>query len=173
MAITPNSFRAELNDKGWRLTTQREKILQIFQALPQGDHLSADDLYKSLERQQANISLSTVYRTVKIMARMGILRELELAEGHKHYEINTASPYHHHHLVCIQCNRIIEFENDSILKQSLKQVEKCGWQMLDCQLTVYGICSEAINMGYPAIINNDWKCSKSISLMSSDSDSNN
>ncbi len=165
MDITPNSFRAELNEKGWRLTHQREKILQIFQTLPQGNHLSADDLYKALEKQQADISLSTVYRTVKVMARMGILRELELAEGHKHYEINTASPNHHHHLVCIQCNRTIEFENDSILKQSLKQVEKCGWQMLDCQLTIYGICSEAVTMGYPAIINNKWKCSKSIATL--------
>ncbi len=160
MAITPNSFRAELNNKGWRLTPQREKILQVFQTLPQGNHLSADDLYRVLTQRREEISLSTVYRTLKVMARMGILRELELAEGHKHYEINTASPHHHHHVVCIQCNRTIEFENDSILKQSLKQVEKYGWQMLDCQLTIYGICMEAIDRGYPAINDANWRCSE-------------
>lgn len=160
MAITPNSFRAELNNKGWRLTPQREKILQVFQTLPQGNHLSADDLYRFLTQRREEISLSTVYRTLKVMARMGILRELELAEGHKHYEINTASPHHHHHVVCIQCNRTIEFENDSILKQSLKQVEKYGWQMLDCQLTIYGICAEAIDRGYPAINDANWRCSE-------------
>ncbi len=172
MAITPNSFRAELNNKGWRLTPQREKILQVFQTLPQGNHLSADDLHRTLEKRQEDISLSTVYRTVKVMARMGILRELELAEGHKHYEINTSSPHHHHHVVCIQCNRTIEFENDSILKQSIKQVEKCGWHMLDCQLTIYGICTEAVQMGYPAITANNWQCSKSIALMTEDSERN-
>ncbi len=161
MAITPNSFRAELNGKGWRLTPQREKILRIFQTLPQGNHLSADDLHKTLEKRKEDISLSTVYRTVKIMARMGILRELELAEGHKHYEMNTSSPHHHHHIVCIQCSRTIEFENDSILRQSLKQVEKCSWQMLDCQLTIYGICEEAIEKGYPAISDINWRCNES------------
>jgi Fur family ferric uptake transcriptional regulator len=158
VAITPNSFRAELNNKGWRLTPQREKILQVFQTLPQGNHLSADDLYRTLIQLKEEISLSTVYRTVKVMVRMGILRELELAEGHKHYEINTSSPHHHHHVVCIQCNRTIEFENDSILRQSLKQVEKYGWQMLDCQLTIYGICTEAVERGYPAINDINWRC---------------
>jgi Fur family transcriptional regulator, ferric uptake regulator len=160
MTITPNSFRAELNEKGRRLTPQREKILQVFQTLPQGKHLSADDLHKILEEKQEDISLSTVYRTVKIMARMGILRELELAEDHKHYEISTSA--HHHHVVCIQCSRTIEFENDLILQQSIRQVEQYGWQMIDCQFTIYGICEEAIKTGYPAILANNWRCSKSI-----------
>jgi Fur family transcriptional regulator, ferric uptake regulator len=170
MTITPNSFRAELNEKGRRLTPQREKILQIFQTLPQGRHLSVDDLHKVLEEEQKDISLSTVYRTVKIMARMGILRELELAEGHKHYEINSATQ--HHHVVCIQCNRTIEFENDLILQHSIKQVEQCGWQMLDCQFTIYGICKEAIKTGYPAILAKDWHCSRSIEQGNNASDSN-
>jgi Fur family transcriptional regulator, ferric uptake regulator len=164
VVLTRKAFRAELNEKGWRLTPQREKILHIFQTLPQGNHLSADDLYKKLTEQREEISLSTVYRTVKIMARMGILRELELAEGHKHYEINTSSPHHHHHVVCIQCNRTIEFENDSIMEQSLQQVQRCGWQMIDCQLTIYGICKEAIEMGYPAIIDHNWRCHQPIQL---------
>lgn len=98
------------------------------------------------------ISLSTIYRTLKLMTRMGILRELELAEGHKHYELNTSSPHHHHHLVCIQCNQTIEFENDSILKTALKQVDKAGLQMIDCQLTIYGICPEALRLGWPVLV---------------------
>jgi Fur family ferric uptake transcriptional regulator len=97
---------------------------------------------------------------------MGILRELELAEGHKHYELNSASPHHHHHLVCVQCNRTIEFENDSIWKQGLKQVEKAGFQMIDCQLTIYTICPEALRMGWPASVPSHWACSRSIATMS-------
>ena len=104
---TPSSFKAELNEKGWRMTPQRETILQIFQNLPKGNHLSAEDLYNMLKNRGERISLSTIYRTLKLMARMGILRELELAEGHKHYEINQPFPHHHHHLVCVQCNKTI------------------------------------------------------------------
>ena len=114
-----NSLKAELNAKGWRLTPQREVILQIFQNLPRGKHLSADDLSKLLEKRGEEISLSTIYRTLKLMTRMGLLRELELAEIHKHYELNITSPNHHHHIVCAQCNMTIEFDNSTILKQAL------------------------------------------------------
>lgn len=141
MAIyTASSLKAELNERGWRLTSQRETILQVFQNLPEGNHLSAEDLHEHLNRQGENISLSTIYRTLKLMARMGILRELELAEGHKHYEINQPSPHHHHHLICVRCNKTIEFKNDSILKTGTKTAQKEGYHLLDCQLTIHAIC---------------------------------
>ncbi len=75
---TASSLKAELHEHGWRLTPQREVILHVFQELPEGEHLSAEDLYHQLETQNKGISLSTIYRTVKLMARMGILRELVL-----------------------------------------------------------------------------------------------
>jgi Fur family transcriptional regulator, ferric uptake regulator len=141
MAIyTASSLKAELNDRGWRLTPQRETILQVFQNLPEGNHLSAEDLYHYLDKQGENISLSTIYRTLKLMARMGILRELELAEGHKHYEINQPAPHHHHHLICVRCNKTIEFKNDSILKTGTKTAQKEGYYLLDCQLTIHAVC---------------------------------
>ncbi|BAZ07552.1 Fur family transcriptional regulator [Calothrix sp. NIES-3974] len=160
---TSSSLKAELNAKGWRLTPQREVILQVFQNLPRGKHLSAEELFELLEKQEQGISLSTIYRTLKLMTRMGILRELELAEVHKHYELNTTSPNHHHHIVCTQCNMTIEFENSTILKQAMKQVEKSGLELIDCQLTIYAICPEAIRKGFPAVVSPDWVCSRAIS----------
>jgi Fur family ferric uptake transcriptional regulator len=137
---TADSLKAELHDRGWRLTPQRETILQVFQKLPAGEHLSAEDLYHQLEARKVGISLSTVYRTVKLMARMGILRELELGEDHKHYEINQPYPHHHHHLVCVRCNKTIEFKDDSILKTGMKTARKEGYHLLDCQLTIHAVC---------------------------------
>lgn len=139
-AYTASSLKAELNERGWRLTPQRETILEIFQNLPEGNHLSAEDLYTLLQSQGEKISLSTIYRTLKLMARMGILRELELAEGHKHYEINQPSPHHHHHLICVRCNKTIEFKNDSILKMGTKTAQKEGYHLLDCQLIIHAVC---------------------------------
>jgi Fur family ferric uptake transcriptional regulator len=137
---TASSLKAELNERGWRMTPQRETILQVFQNLNKGEHLSAEDLYQLLQSQDEKISLSTIYRTLKLMARMGILRELELAEGHKHYELNQPYPYHHHHLICVRCNKTIEFKSDSILKIGSKTTKKEGYHLLDCQLTIHAIC---------------------------------
>lgn len=160
---TAASLKAELNSRGWRMTPQREKILHVFQNLPKGDHLSAEELQHTLEQRGEPISLSTIYRSVKLMARMGILRELELAEGHKHYELNQPYPHHHHHIVCIQCNKTIEFKDDSILKHSLKQCEKEGFQLIDCQLTVVTVCPEALRMGWPSALPSNWSCTRAIS----------
>ncbi|MBW4576354.1 MAG: transcriptional repressor [Aphanothece sp. CMT-3BRIN-NPC111] len=137
---TAGSLKSELNDRGWRLTPQREVILHVFQNLARGKHLSAEDLYNLLQNEGEQISLSTIYRTLKLMARMGILRELELAEGHKHYEINQPYPYHHHHLICVRCNKTIEFKNDSILKTGTKTAKKEGYHLLDCQMTIHAVC---------------------------------
>ena len=137
---TSASLKSELNERGWRMTPQRETILQIFQDLPKGEHLSAEDLYNRLQQMGEKISLSTIYRTLKLMARMGILRELELGEDHKHYEINQPYPYHHHHLICVKCNKTIEFKSDSILKVGSKTANKEGYHLLDCQLTIHAVC---------------------------------
>lgn len=155
-----DSLKSELNQRGWRLTPQRETILQMFQHLPQGKHLSAEEIYSLLVRQQEQISLSTVYRTLHLLTKVGILRELELAEGHKHYEINSPNRHKHHHIVCLQCHQTLEFNDDSILKISNKQAEKEGVEMLDCQLTIHAICIEALRKGWPALVPTTWSCPK-------------
>lgn len=137
---TANSLKAELNERGWRMTPQRETILRIFQNLAAGQHLSAEDLHMTLQEEGETISLSTIYRTLKLMARMGILRELELAEGHKHYEINQPYPHHHHHLICVRCNKTIEFKSDTVLKSGSRVAQREGYHLLDCQLTIHAIC---------------------------------
>lgn len=140
MEYSTATLKAELNERGWRLTPQRETILSVFQELPQGQHLSAEDLYDLLRKKHQEISLSTIYRTIKMMARMGILRELELAEDHKHYELNQPFPHHHHHLICVRCNKTVEFKNESILKIGSKAAQKQSYELLDCQLTIHAVC---------------------------------
>lgn len=146
----PADLRAELNARGYRLTPQRQKILDIFCALPQGRHLSAEELHQALTQGGETIGLSTVYRTIHLMVYMGILRELELAEGHKHYELNRPLREHHHHLVCVYCNQTIEFSEAQVDQVGEKQAHGAGYYILDCQLTLYGICPNcSTGDGYP------------------------
>lgn len=156
---TDNSLRAELNAKGYRQTPQRQLIFQVFQNLPAGNHLSAEKVHLLLLKRGEGMSLSTVYRILKIMTQMGILREVELAQKQKHYELNTTPRSHHHHIVCVQCHQTIEFMNNSIIQQGLRQVNKVGLQLLDCQLTLHVICSEALEKGWPQSVPSHWVCS--------------
>ncbi|NEQ96945.1 MAG: transcriptional repressor [Cyanothece sp. SIO2G6] len=138
-------LKQQLNDQGLRFTPQRLKILKIFQSLPRGTHWSAEELHEELLAQAERISLSTVYRTLHIMTRMGILRELELAEEHKHYELNRSPSGQHHHLICVHCNRILEFAEAGVDKIGGKQADAMGYHVLDCQLNLYGVCPDCQN----------------------------
>lgn len=137
-----NSLKSRLNAQGYRLTPQRKKILGIFQMLPQGKHLGAEDIYACLKRQQEQISLSTVYRTLHLMVYIGLLRELKMTESHKDYELNRSYSEHQHHLVCVLCNRTIEFKDQFITRIGAEQAESEGYRLLNCQLTLYVTCPD-------------------------------
>ena len=138
--LSDRALKDKLNNKGYRSTSQRQKVLRIFMSLPQGEHLSAEELHETLVRDGNRISLSTVYRTLHLMVSIGLVRELELAEGHKHYELSRPSR-DHHHLVCLSCNQTIEFSESSVTELGEKTAKNAGYQVLDCQLTLYGICT--------------------------------
>jgi Fur family transcriptional regulator, ferric uptake regulator len=74
--VIPYSLKAELNEKGQRMTPQREIIFAIFRDLPQGEHLSVEDLHTILKQKNSEISISTIYRTVKLMASRRIVPAL-------------------------------------------------------------------------------------------------
>lgn len=153
------SLKEKLNDKGWRFTSQREMMFLMFQDLPKGHHISAEEVCDYLLQRGEKISISTVYRNLKLMVRMGLIRELEFAEKRKMYELKTTSIVHHH-IVCVRCNQTIEFEDNFIIQQSLKQMQESGMKLVDCQLIAYSICPEAIKMGWPAPLPDDWSCSR-------------
>ncbi|MHC5770995.1 MAG: Fur family transcriptional regulator [Nostoc sp.] len=149
------TLKTKFNTQGYRCTPQRQLIFEIFETLPTGNHLSAESLHLLLVERGSAMSLSTVYRILKIMTKMGIIREVELAQAQKHYELNTIST--HHHIVCVQCHQIIEFENNSILQLGFRQVETMGLQLINCKFTLHTICPKALDMGWPTI-SSSWVC---------------
>ncbi len=95
-----------LNTSGLRNTTQRALIMDIIR---QGrGHLDADEVYNKAKIKQPRLSLSTVYRTLQKLKKLGLIEELHFTEAHHHYEIKPH--IHHHHLECLGCGRIIEFK---------------------------------------------------------------
>lgn len=137
----------DLRRRGYRMTPQRETILHVFQDLPTGTHLSAEELHDRLKTGDGGISLATTYRTVKLLASIGLLRELDFAEGHKHYELAAAQDAPHHHLICVACSEATEFEQDSLYQLGLDVAGTYGFQLVDVQYKLYGLCPACQDQG--------------------------
>ena len=135
-------LRSRLNQEGLRLTGPRQRILDLFMANPEGEHLSAEDIHDQVTTQGEKISYSTIYRALHMLVNLGIAREVELAEGRKYYELKTSLAKQHHHLVCVQCGEVHEFEDHRVTKASQQEILAHGFLLRDCQFMVYGICQK-------------------------------
>jgi Fur family ferric uptake transcriptional regulator len=138
--ISPGLLKKTLNREGFRLTVQRQKILTLFKEQASRHHLSAEEVHQYLGEQGEKISVSTVYRALHVMVKLGLLQELELAEERKYYELKSPIWEQHHHLVCIQCGDVQEFEDDAITEVTVQETQNRGFALLDGQFTVYGLC---------------------------------
>lgn len=128
-----------LRKKGHRITTQRETILQIFRSLPHGEHLSAEELHVKLLAGGTNVSLATTYRTLKLLSSLGLLRELDFAEGHKHYELKQDTAPHQH-IICTGCNLTLEFEDHFLEEAGQKIGARYKFNVIDAQFKIFGLC---------------------------------
>lgn len=137
-------FAAFLKQKQLRVTSQRDLILDVF--LQTTQHVSADDLLKLvLEEQNKNsknvgtIGLATVYRTVKLFVEAGIATERHFEDDITRYEIHVEGE-HHDHLICLDCNHIFEFEDDTIEAQQEKIADSFGMKIQSHRLELYARC---------------------------------
>lgn len=135
-------LRIVLNQEGFRVTEQRQKILQILRDVPVGEHLSAEDVYQKLTANGEKIGFSTIYRALHLLVGLGILRELALSEERKFYELCDPLMSTHHHLICTQCGAVQEFEDDAIATLGDKEAINRGFSLLDCQFIVHGLCPQ-------------------------------
>ena len=149
--IRPGLLKETLNREGFRLTVQRQKILALFEANASPHHLSAEEIHQHLGGQGERISVSTVYRALHVMVKLGLLQELELAEGRKFYELRSPIWPQHHHLVCVQCGKVQEFEDDAITEATTQETRDRGFALLDGQFTIYGLCPRCQGEGWSRV----------------------
>ena len=130
-----NSHRV-LNVSGLRVTKQRALILEIIRR-GQG-HLDADEVYRRAHDKQPRISLSTVYRTLRMFKKLGLVEELHFDEAHHHYEMKP--PTGHHHLVCLGCGKIVEFECPLSQKMKEDVAQQKGFEVTGIEVHMTGYC---------------------------------
>ena len=121
--------------KGLRMTEQRRTIAGVLEAAD--DHPDVEELYNRAVAEDPNISLATVYRTVKLLEESGILEKHEFGDGRARYE--TADREHHDHLIDMNSGEVIEFVDPDIEALQEKIAAKLGYRLMGHRLELYGV----------------------------------
>lgn len=135
-------FRDYIRRRGLRQTPERETIIREIFRLHQ--HFDVDDLYLRLAHQDLKVSKASIYRTLPLLVDCGLIREVEYADGHWHYEHIYGHP-HHCHLRCIKCGRLVEFEEPLLHDIERNLRDHYGYIIKDHVLTVHGYCPQCQN----------------------------
>ena len=129
----------ELKNSGLKATLPRIKVLEVFQNTMQR-HMSADDVFKALLAEGADVGLATVYRVLMQFEQAGILSRNHFESGKAVFELNEGK--HHDHLVCIDCGRVEEFFDAEIEKRQRSIAHTRGFELHDHALALYAVCTK-------------------------------
>ena len=132
-----------VKQKGLKYTKQREIIFETI--LECNKHLGAEDIYNLIieKHPDEKIGIATVYRALIFLEDAKLITSIALENDSKKYEPNFKD--HHDHIICIKCNKIVEFINDKIEKEQEKIAKEKGFQLLNHTMYLYGICSDCNN----------------------------
>ena len=128
----------ELKSSGLKATLPRLKILEIFQRGTQR-HMTAEDVFRHLLTDSADIGLATVYRVLTQFEQAGILSRNHFESGKAVYELNEGQ--HHDHMVCLDCGRVEEFFDPEIESRQQAVAQSKGFVIADHALSLYAHCT--------------------------------
>jgi Fur family ferric uptake transcriptional regulator len=128
-----------LKDNGQRATPERVKILD--EVMKGSGHFDADELYAKLRSRNINVSRGTVYNTLDILVKCGLISKYRFGENHSKYEKAFGRP-RHDHLICLSCGDIIEFVNEKITKLQEEVCREKNFKPQNSTFQVFGICSK-------------------------------
>ncbi|EGW38067.1 transcriptional repressor [Desulfosporosinus sp. OT] len=129
-----------LRNHSYKVTPQRQTILQTF--LEHVDrHLSAEEVYMLVKHQNPEIGLATVYRSLDILAEIGVLLKNDFGDGRSRYEFSRKDEHHHHHhLICLRCGDVSEFDDDWLESLETVITKRNHFKIVDHDLKFYGYC---------------------------------
>ena len=128
----------DLKSSGLKATVPRLKILEVFQRGVQR-HMTAEDVFRHLLQEGADIGLATVYRVLMQFEQAGILHRNHFESGKAVYELNEGQ--HHDHMVCLDCGRVEEFYDPEIEARQQAVAQAKGFEIADHALSLYAHCT--------------------------------
>lgn len=130
-----------LRHVGLKATLPRLKVLEVFQKGPQR-HFTADEIYRALLREHADIGFATVYRVLSQLEQAGLVLRSSF-QSDKSAVFELCDGPHHDHLVCLNCGRIEEFHDPSIEQRQVAVALERGFALRQHALALYGACTRA------------------------------
>ena len=130
----------ELKSSGLKATLPRIKILEVFQRTTLR-HMTAEDVYKALLLEGADVGLATVYRVLMQFEQAGLLKRSHFESGKSVFELNEGQ--HHDHLVCLTCGRVEEFYDAEIETRQRDVAQARGFALQDHSLALYAACTKS------------------------------
>ena len=131
----------KLSEQGYRLTPQRMLVLSAI--ANSDDHISAEEIYAQVVTKYPHVNISTVYRNLELLKRLGLVTETDLGGGRVRY--HPVDKGHHHHLVCQECGKIIDLDESLLtsLKNRLLREYKFNADLR--HLAIFGRCEDCKN----------------------------
>jgi Fur family ferric uptake transcriptional regulator len=141
-ASDENELRERLKSSGYKFTGQRGAVLDVLVRYS-GHHLSTDEIYNYVKTDHPEIGIATVYRTLTLLEKIGVVIKLDLDDGFSRYELTRENEDHrHHHLICSKCGSVSEVEDDLLDSLEAQILLKNDFLVTDHRVKFYGICSK-------------------------------
>jgi Fur family ferric uptake transcriptional regulator len=139
-----DAFRAYLRDHNFPVTPQRLAIAEV--VLLRDRHFSAEDVQRELTARGIEVGTATVYRTLELLVRSGLVVQRDFGEGFKRYESARGIPQHEH-LLCTVCGKVEEFQDERLDRMATLIAEARGFAIQSHRLVIAGICRECQGQG--------------------------
>lgn len=132
-------FLEHIQKAGLRKTAQRDVILEVF--LGTEEHLSSEDLYWLVQKEDPTVGHTTVYRTLKLLTEAGLAREVRLGDGRTYYE-HHYNQEHHDHMICTECGKVYEFYSPELEAMQDEMAAKYNFKPTHHSLRILGVCED-------------------------------
>ena len=137
-----------MSSGGLKATRQREEIFRIF--LTSSGHRNLSEIYARVTKVNPKIGFTTVYRTMRLLTRLGLAAQRKFADGETRYE-PVSRGEHHDHLICLNCGKIIEFEDENLEALQEGVAQHYRFEISHHRMELYGRCADCSRKKAPRI----------------------
>ena len=143
--VVKEKFLQFLDQKNLRITSQRRAIVDTVFGTDQ--HFTAEQLLEWAREKDSSVSRATVYRTLPLLTESGLVHEMDFGKDYKIYDPNYADHPNHNHIICDDCDKIVEFESDRLEALETEISSKLGFEVNSQQLRINASCEEMKRLG--------------------------
>ena len=133
-------FRRYLREQGLPVTQQREVVAEV--VFGSTENLSVEDIEQRLRARGERIGKATIYRTLEMLVKSGLVAEHDFGEGFKRYESLFGQPPVREHLVCTECGKVSEIHSIELVRVQEEEARRHGFMPAKYRLQIYGVCAD-------------------------------